>query len=102
MFGLTGDDADKRFEHTFQKLSFEGLEVANPRIAVFPTIGSKDPNNGFVTGSRSQKVDDRDASAPTMLIGMNILSKLHLYIAFREQKIYITPASAPQAAKASQ
>ena len=33
-----------------------------------------------------------------MLIGMNILSKLHLYIAFREQKIYITPASAPQAA----
>jgi hypothetical protein len=33
-----------------------------------------------------------------MLIGMNILSKLHLYIAFGERKIYITPASAPPAA----
>jgi hypothetical protein len=33
-----------------------------------------------------------------MLIGMNILSKLHLYIAFKEDKVYITPASAPQAA----
>jgi len=103
VFGLTGDDADRRSEHTFQKLSFEGLEVANPHITVIPDkIGSKDPNNGFVTGTRTQKVDDRDVLAPTMLIGMNILSKLHLYIAFREQKIYITPASAPQAATTSQ
>jgi hypothetical protein len=36
-----------------------------------------------------------------MLIGMNILSKLHLYIAFSESKIYITPASAPQTAPAT-
>ena len=73
--------------------------MANPHIRIIPDkIGSKDPNNGFVTGTRTQKVDDRDVLAPTMLIGMNILSKLHLYIAFREQKIYITPASVPQAA----
>jgi hypothetical protein len=31
-----------------------------------------------------------------MLIGMNVLSKLHLYIAFSEDKIYMTPASTPQ------
>jgi predicted aspartyl protease len=105
VFGITPEgaaDLDKNggaFEHVFQKLSFEGLEVGNPHISIIPDkIGSKDPNNGFVTGTRTQKVDDRDASAPTMLIGMNILSKLHLYVAFRENKIYITPASVPQAA----
>jgi hypothetical protein len=28
------------------------------------------------------------------LLGMNILSKLHLYIAYRERKIYLTAANA--------
>jgi hypothetical protein len=97
VFGITADNNDKAFEHVFQKLSFEGLEVGNPHIKIIPDkIGSKDPNNGFATGTRTKKVDDLDSSEPTMLIGMNILSKLHLYIAFKERKIYITPASLPR------
>ncbi len=97
VFGLTTEDADKRFEHTFHKLSFEGLEVGNPHIAIIPDkIGSKDPNNGYATGTRVRREDDSIFERPPMLIGMNILSKLHLYIAFGENKIYITPASAPQ------
>jgi hypothetical protein len=63
--------------------------------------GSKDPNNGFVTGTRTQKVDDPDSSDPVMLIGMNILGKLHLYVAFSENKIYMTPAAAPAPAPAA-
>jgi predicted aspartyl protease len=97
-FGITAEDGDKPFEHVFQKLSFEGLEVGNPHIAIIPDkTGSKDPNNDFVTGGRLHRVDDADVSDPVMLIGMNILSKLHLYIAFNEHKIYITPATSPQA-----
>jgi predicted aspartyl protease len=97
-FGITAEDGDKPFEHVFQKLSFEGLEVGNPHIAIIPDkTGSKDPNNDFVTGGRLHRIDDADVSDPVMLIGMNILSKLHLYIAFNEQKIYITPASSPPA-----
>lgn len=48
---------------------------------------------------------------PTMLIGMNVLHKLHLYIAFKERKLYVTagsdqttqhgPADAPAAAAAA-
>ena len=72
------------------------MMIGNPRIEVFPDkVGSKDPNNSYVTGSRLHRVDDPDSSDPVMLIGMNILSKLHLYIAFSENKIYITPALAP-------
>jgi len=96
LFDITAEDKNKHFEHVFQKLSFEGLEVGNPHIAIIPDkVGSKDANNGFVTGTRTQRVDDLDPTAPTMLVGMNILSKLHLYIAFSENKIYITPASPP-------
>jgi hypothetical protein len=102
VFGVTAEDRDKPFEHVFQKLSFEGLEVGNPHIAIIADkTGSRDPNNSLVTGSRLHRIDDADSSDPVMLIGMNILSKLHLYIAFNEQKIYVTPASAPQAAKPS-
>lgn len=103
VFGITAEDNDKAFEHVFQKLSFEGLEVGNPRIQILPDkVGSKDPNNGFVTGTRTKMVDDLDSSEPAMLIGMNILSKLHLYIAFQEKKIYITPASPARGVTAPQ
>jgi len=96
VFDLSAEDGDKRFEHTFQKLSFEGLEVGNPHITIIPDkTGSKDPNNGYATGTRVRMQDDPLSAPPSMLIGMNILSKLHLYIAFSEHKIYITPASAP-------
>jgi hypothetical protein len=30
-----------------------------------------------------------------MILGMDILHHLHLYIAYKEKKLYITPASAP-------
>ncbi|HET7085056.1 MAG TPA: aspartyl protease family protein [Rhizomicrobium sp.] len=106
VFGITADmpgdkqiyedRGEKAFEHVFQKLSFEGLEVGRPHIEVIPDkTGSRDANNDYVTGSRVHRVDDSDPSDPVMLIGMNILSKLRLYIAFDEQKIYITPASRP-------
>jgi predicted aspartyl protease len=97
-FGITAEDGDKAFEHIFQKLSFEGLEVGNPHIAIIPDrTGSKDPNNNTLTGTRLHREDDPETSDPVMLIGMNILNKLHLYVAFGESKIYITPAAAPVA-----
>jgi hypothetical protein len=61
-------------------------------------VGSKDVNNGYVTGSRVQRVDDLDPTEPPMLIGMNILTKLHLFLDFSEHKIYVTPASPPPVA----
>lgn len=95
IFGIAPEDGDKAFEHVFQKLSFEGLEVSNPHIEIIPDkTGSKDRNNDYVTGSRVRRVDDADTAGPVMLIGMNILRRLHLYVAFGERKMYVTPAPA--------
>jgi len=83
------------FGRVFSKLDFEGVAVSNPHIVIVPDlIGSKDPNNGFQTGTRSKMVDDLE-DRPDMLIGMDILKKLHLYIAFGENKLYISEASTP-------
>ena len=79
----------------FSSLDFEGVAVKNPHVVVIPQlVGSKDPNNGQRTGNLTKRVDDPDDQAD-MLIGMNILRKLHLYIAFGESRIYISEASAP-------
>jgi predicted aspartyl protease len=85
------------FGHMFATLDFEGVAVKNPHVIIRPDlIGSKDPNNGFRTGSRAMMVDQPD-NPVDLLIGMDILKRLHLYIAFGENRLFITEASAPVA-----
>lgn len=83
------------FGHLFSTLDFEGVAVKNPHIVIIPDlVGSKDRDNGSQTEWRAKRVDD-DVDRADMLIGMDILKKLHLYIAFDENKIYISEASTP-------
>lgn len=83
------------FGRVFSTLDFEGVAVSNPHVVIVPDLtGTKDPNNGFQTGTRTKKVDD-DVNRADMLIGMNVLTKLHLYIAFDERKLYVSEASTP-------
>ncbi len=88
---------NRRFGHVFQKLTFEGIDVANAHVVVIPDlIGTKDPNNTITTGSLVQHIDDGLGSEVS--IGMDVLRHLHLYIAYGEHKLYITPADSPAAA----
>jgi hypothetical protein len=83
------------FGRVFGTLDFEGVAVTNPHVIIMPNlVGKKDPNNAQRTGDRARMDDDVD-NRPDMLIGMDILRKLHLYIAFDESNIFITEASAP-------
>jgi predicted aspartyl protease len=83
------------FGRVFSTLDFEGVAVHNAHVVIVPDLlGSKDPNNGYRTDSHIKKVDD-DVDRADLLIGMDILKKLHLYIAFDEKKLYISEASTP-------
>ena len=43
-------------------------------------------------------IKERDpVSEANILLGMNILRHLHIYIAYQEHKLYITPAGKPAA-----
>jgi hypothetical protein len=84
------------FEHTFHTLSFGDITVTNPHFLVRPDLtGDNDPENKPVTGSRVSLLDDN--VEPDISIGMNVLKQLHLYFAFKEQKLYVTPAASKPA-----
>jgi predicted aspartyl protease len=88
----------KEFLRAFQSLGLEGIAVSNPRILVMPDmVGTRDPNNDFVTGTRLRRVHDTDSSDPPLLIGMNVISRLRIYISFKEGLIYVTPPVRPAA-----
>ena len=83
------------FGRTFSTLDFEGVAVTNPHVIIMPDlVGKKDANNVQQTGNRARMSDDLD-DRPDMLIGMDILRKLHLYIAFDESRMFVSEASTP-------
>ncbi len=68
--GVVNHDASFPFyQHIFKSLTFGDVAVGNPRVSIDPT-------------------------GPDVVIGMNVLSKLHLYMAFKEKTLFISAASA--------
>lgn len=66
--------ADGVYSYPFKTLSFENVTVTNPQIHLMPRDNTKFTNHG-------------------MLLGMTVLRQLHLFIAYKERKLYVTGAS---------
>ena len=93
---VDGDPKHIRFIHTFPTLTFDGVTVTNARFVVYPDlIGAHDPNNTSRTDTRVAKIDDNLTAANHISIGMDVLRRLRLFVAFSESKLYVTPATAP-------
>jgi hypothetical protein len=105
VFGLIPGNADtpmtgasdtesgiKYYVHKFAGLSFEGLTVANPGITIMTDRMGAGP--GVFKSSIRGVLNDpyNHVQADRLIIGMDVLSRLHVYIAYREKKLYITPA----------
>jgi hypothetical protein len=58
-------------------MTFGGVSVVNPDIMLVP-----------------DSVSRMHASSDHIVLGMGILRQLHLYIAYHEKELYVTPASA--------
>lgn len=96
-----GNPEHRPFRYTFQTLTFDTVTVTNAKFIVYPNLtGSKDPNNAGRADTRLRRIDDNIGGG--ISIGMDVLRKLRLYVAYGENKLYITPASAPQTAPAAQ
>jgi len=70
----------KVYGHKFERLSFGDITVLHPQIGLLAEAG-----NGTVPFGTAPKLT-------RIIIGMNVLRQLHVYIAYREKKLYITPA----------
>ena len=86
------------YQHRFASLDFGGVAVANPLVSILPGLG-RGPRVPAPIGTRI--ADGETELLPDLLIGMDILSHLHLYISYREQKLYITSSSEPASAAAA-
>jgi hypothetical protein len=93
-FGLDEATTNAGFSvHQFQSLDLDGVAVSNPivRLTRDRIAGAMPFELGGVTSKTRQGL-------PDVIIGQNILGKLHVYIAYRERKLYATPADPAAAA----
>jgi predicted aspartyl protease len=93
---LNGDEMLKTYGHVFKSLSFGSITVNNPHINIIPKAMGRDLSRAQLVSSRAKTEKDL-IDVPDLIIGMNVLRKLHIYIAMKENKMYITDASAPAA-----
>ncbi|MGN6147367.1 MAG: aspartyl protease family protein [Rhizomicrobium sp.] len=76
---LSSKDSDShRYAYPFKTLSFGDVTVTNPHIVLVP----------------QGEAHTLGGTEPPIIIGMSILSKLHLYVAYGEKNLYITGADA--------
>ncbi|MBS0469764.1 MAG: aspartyl protease family protein [Proteobacteria bacterium] len=63
----------RRYKYPLKTMTFGGVIVSNPDIDLIP---------------------DNDSHMRGTILGMSVLRKLHLYIAYREHKLYVSSADA--------
>ena len=85
-----GKPGEKLYRHRFQALEFAGVRIANPAVVLWDkvthTIRGLGNNGPYVTVALDGKTIDE------FTLGLNTLSKLHIYVAVKEKKLYISPA----------
>jgi predicted aspartyl protease len=85
------------YRHTFKTLALEGLTIGNPVVTVIPDLMKSKMQQTPTLGSRMSDISEQNG-VTDLTLGMTEMRHLHLYIAYKEQKLYITPATPPAAA----
>ena len=87
---LNGAKGLTTWKHRFKSLSLAAIEMTNPEIRIIPDKISEQINNWSTGTMLDQKAPSMEQ--PPMLLGVDVLRHLHIYIAYREKNLYITPA----------
>lgn len=80
------------YRHTFKSLGLQGLAIENPTLLIHENLVKVSETRAASTGSRIPDTNESNGMTD-LILGLNELHHLHLYIAYREQKLYISPAS---------
>ena len=89
--GTMGPNGGKVFGWTFKTLEVGGITIDDPHLRILPALMGRGDNSTLTADSHIRRITD--GMQPTMLIGMDTLRKLHLYIAVKEKKLYVTAGS---------
>lgn len=100
---LNGSTTAKTYTHRFKSLALEGIAIGNPTLDLIPDLlrnKIRDPRD-TVSGDTRIRNPARKTTLDDMIVGMDVLHRLHVYIAYKEKRLYITPAAAPAPATAT-
>ncbi len=82
------------YRKQFASLALGGLAVQNPQVDILPDLEEKAFRMAHSERSRDDPIYGSKLEGEEFTLGMNVLSKLHVYIAYKEHKIYITSVDA--------
>ncbi|HWY61634.1 MAG TPA: retropepsin-like aspartic protease [Rhizomicrobium sp.] len=91
---FNNDPTLKTYSHDFKSLSIGDIAVTNPKLILIPNAMGRNADRSQYVGDRT-KSDKTEINVDDMIIGMDVLRKLHIYIAFGERKMYVSGTSAP-------
>jgi hypothetical protein len=91
----SSDPQHAGFIHVFPSMTFDTVTVTNARVRIYP---DPDVSNADVFKRTDTRLRQSTGYfTESMSIGMDVLRRLRMFVAFSENKLYITPATAPVA-----
>jgi hypothetical protein len=87
---INGQDVSGIYHHSFTSLGTDGLAMANVPIEIMPAMSDQHQTEEeqWYGGAWLRDEDD-------LVLGMNELRHLHIFIAYSEHRLYLTPAEQP-------
>lgn len=82
-------EGDGLYTYNFSNLSFGGVSIYNPHLALTHALLLRGADPGARTGTLLRN-NDQTSTQPSLMIGTDLLKLLHLYIAFNERMVYVT------------
>ena len=87
------DGAGERvYQHIFPQIAFEGVVASNVPALIQANSMVRPAHRSTMTGSRLPAASDPGERIPDLALGMDVLRQLHIYAAFGQHKLYVTPA----------
>ena len=80
------------YVHTFPQISFGGVIAQNVPVRIQTNSMVHPIHSAPVLGSRATFAINPGGRIPDLVMGMDVLHQLHIYAAYSEKKLYVTPA----------
>ena len=91
---LVNDKGDAVYTKQFVSLQAGGIGVSNPVIELVADQTEESFRREHSEKSRDDPVYGSTVTLEPLTLGMNVISKLHTFVAFKEHKLYITATDA--------
>jgi len=86
------------YKHVIRELTLEGIAIRNPAVYIRADLRRQGMSQWRETGTRVNSPDESGGETD-LILGMNELQHLHIFVSYKEQKLYITTASNNASAK---